>query len=48
MGMKKMFSDADFSNLLEENEPLTVSKVIHKAFIEVDEKGNEVDMSTDL
>lgn len=42
MGMGKMFSNAaEFNNLLEENEPLKVSKVVHKAFIEVNEEGAE-------
>lgn len=47
MGMSDMFSgQADFSNLLETSEPLAVSKVIHKAFIEVNEEGTEAAAST--
>lgn len=47
MGMKTMFSDsADFSNLLESPEPLKVSDVIHKAFIEVNEDGAEAAAAT--
>lgn len=47
MGMTTMFSDgADFSNLLESPEPLKVSDVIHKAFIEVNEDGAEAAAAT--
>lgn len=44
-----MFSnDADLSGLLDEKitKNLVVSKVIHKAFIEVDENGSEASGST--
>lgn len=47
MGMTEMFTPkADLGLLLEGNEPLYVSDVVHKAFIEVNEEGSEAAAST--
>ncbi|KAL9708133.1 hypothetical protein quinque_011651 [Culex quinquefasciatus] len=47
LGMGTMFTDkADFSELLEQPEPVKVSQVVHKAFIEVNEEGTEAAAAT--
>ena len=47
MGITEIFSDgANLRGLLDSGEPLKVSDVIHRAFIEVNEKGTEAGAST--
>lgn len=49
LGMGIIFSDgAQFPNMLEGGEPLQVSKVIQKAFIEVNEEGAEAAAATGI
>ncbi|XP_034477581.1 antichymotrypsin-2-like isoform X2 [Drosophila innubila] len=47
LGMTHLFSNqADFSKMLKSPEDLKVSKIIHKAFIDVNEKGTEAAAAT--
>ncbi|XP_045471143.1 antichymotrypsin-2-like isoform X11 [Harmonia axyridis] len=49
IGLGEIFSNgANFSEILEGNEPLAVSKVIQKAFIEVNEEGAEAAAATEI
>lgn len=48
LGFKKLFEDADFSHLLTSPEPLQVSSIVHKAFIEVNEEGAEAAAATGM
>ncbi len=49
MGMTSAFDrDADFSKLIEENNPVWISEVKQKTFIDVDEKGTEAAGATSV
>jgi len=49
LGFKQLFTDsADFSSLLDSPEPLKVGKVIHQAFIDVNEEGAEAAAATGI
>jgi serpin B len=49
LGMVKMFTDsAEFGDLLEVDEPLKVSDVVHKAVFEINEDGAEAAAATYL
>jgi len=49
LGITKMFTDdAEFNNLLESPEGIFVSKVLHKATIEVNEEGTEAAAATGM
>lgn len=46
MGLDKLFNGAELGGLLDSKEPLEVSKVVQKAFIEVNEEGSEAAAAT--
>jgi serine protease inhibitor len=46
MGIGKIFEVPDLSNLLDGISNIRIDKVLHKAFIEVNEKGTEAAAST--
>lgn len=46
LGMKKAFADADFTGLSSEGKRLSVSHVLHKAFVDVTEEGTEAAAAT--
>lgn len=49
LGITKMFNEgAEFDNLLESPEGIFVSKVVHKATIEVNEEGTEAAAATGI
>ncbi|XP_058975980.1 antichymotrypsin-2 isoform X1 [Musca domestica] len=48
LGLKQMFSQANLSKLLTGVEPLRVSDVVHKAFIDVNEVGTTADGATSI
>ncbi|KAF2895115.1 hypothetical protein ILUMI_11060 [Ignelater luminosus] len=49
MGVKSAFKNkADFKGILADNLNLTISEVVHKAFIEVEEEGTTAAVATDV
>lgn len=47
LGIDIIFSsEAEFGKMLEQNEPLSVSNILHKAFIDVNEEGTEAAAAT--
>ncbi|KAI4455145.1 serine protease inhibitor serpin [Holotrichia oblita] len=49
LGLAHIFSaNANFSNMLDSDEPLSVDKVIQKAFVEVNEEGSEAAAATGM